>query len=118
MLARELQSQFAAQETLAIVGSIAQTFTAAGTSQATAAAISSGTTNITTATEGQGAIMPTALNPADSLVVCNSTAVDVYVYPGVGFSFNGGTANIPIMLAPKAARNFICIDGNNFIVDQ
>ena len=118
MFARELQSQFGAGQAQAIMGSTAQTFTAAGTTQATAAAISAVNTVITTATEGQGAIIPSGLQPSDTGQATNNTTVDVYLYPPVGGKINGGTVNIPYMLSPQSSVQYGCIDGTNFWADR
>ena len=115
MRAIELQGMgFSPLQVRGIVGTMAQTFTAAGTTQATATAISTAHTYITTASEGNGAILP-ASNVSDELTVCNSTAVDVYVYPVTGYKLNGATLNQPLMLSPNKAAKFLCVDGNNFI---
>lgn len=118
MFARELLPSLGALQAQAITGSMAQTFTTAGTTQATATQVTTVYTYITTASEGQGAILPPSMNPSDSCSICNSTSVDVYVYPPVGYKLNGGTANVPFMLAPNSTRSFVCVDGNNWMVDK
>lgn len=118
MFARELQTNFSGQATSAIVGSVAQTFTAAGTTQATATAIAAVTTFITTATEGQGAILPASMNSGDQATVGNATTVSVYVYPPTGGKINNATANIPMMIAPSTAVTFVCVDGTNWLANR
>ena len=118
MFAREVTPVLGPGAALAIIGSIAQTFTAAGTTQATAAAITTTKTYITTATEGQGAILPGSMTASDEGVICNSTSVDVYVYPPVGYKINGGTTNLPLMIPPTSAMRFSCVDGNNYMVSS
>lgn len=118
MFARELQSTFGGSRVGALLGSMATTFTAAGTTQAAAAAITTVFTLVTTATEGQGAILPASMSVSDQCTVANGTAVDVYVYPPVGGKINNGTANIPMMLAPQAAIDFTCVDGTNWMANR
>ena len=116
MFAREVLPTVGPGAALAVIGSMASTFTAAGTTQATATAITTVYTNITTATEGQGAILAGSMNESDSGRVLNSTSVDVYLYPPVGYKLNNSTANLPIMIPPNKVVSFACIDGNNYMV--
>lgn len=116
MFAREALPVVGPGAALGLLGSMSQTFTAAGTTQATATSITSVFTNITTATEGQGAILPGSMNVSDSGKVCNSSSVDVYIYPPVGYAINGATTNYPFMLAPNKSVGFVCIDSNNYMV--
>lgn len=118
MFARELVSTFGGARVGALKGSMSQTFTAAGTTQATAASITTVFTLVTTATEGQGAILPASMDNADQCTVCNGTTVDVYLYPPVGGKLNNGTANVPMMLAPSTAVDVTCIDGTNWIANK
>lgn len=118
MFAREIQSTFSGARIGALLGSISQTFTAAGTTQITATQITTVFTFVTTATEGQGVILPSGLGAADQAVIANGTAVDVYVYPPVGGKINGATVNIPICIPPNSAIDFTCIDGTNFMANR
>jgi hypothetical protein len=118
MFAREIQSTFGGARISALLGSMAQTFTAAGTAQGSAASITTVFTLVTTATEGQGAILPASMSVSDQCTVANGTAVDIYVYPPTGGKLNNGTANIPIMIAPQQALDFTCVDGTNWIVNR
>lgn len=116
MFAREVLPTLGALQAQALCGSVTQTFTATGTTQATAAAITTVFTNVTTGTEGQGVLLPGSMNPGDSGMVCNSTSVSIYMYPPVGYKFNGGTTNAPMMIPPQRCGRFVCIDGNNYMV--
>ena len=116
MFARELLSVLGPGAALAVTGSIAPTFTAAGTTQATATAITCVNTNITTATEGQGALLPESMQASDSGKICNTTSVDVLVYPTSGGQINGATANVPLVLGPNRACTFTYTTGSNVIV--
>lgn len=118
MFAREIQSTFSGSRVGALLGSMSQTFTAAGTTQATATQITTVFTLITTATEGQGGILPSGLGVSDQLTVANGTTVDVYVYPPTGGKINNSTANIPICLPPNTAIDFTCVDGTNFMANR
>lgn len=117
MWAKELQSTHGGSMALSVVGSISQTFTAAGTTQATATAISAVKTFVDSAANGSGAILPSGLQPSDEGVVCNGTTVNVYLYPPVGGKINGGTTNMPVMIATNRAVIYTCIDGTNFMVN-
>jgi hypothetical protein len=118
MFARELVSTFGGARVGALKGSMSQTFTAAGTTQAAATAITTVFTYVTTASEGQGAVLPAGMDNSDQCTVCNSTSVDVYVYPPSGGKINGSSANTPIMLPPNSAIDFTCVDGTNWIANK
>lgn len=114
MRAAELQGiGFSALQVQAINGTVAQTFSAAGTTSGTATAISVTHTYVTTAAEGSGAILP-ASNVGDELTVCNSTDNGMYVYPVSGYKINGKTLNYPLYLPAHQTAAFVCVDGNNF----
>ena len=117
-LGHELQSQFSAQQVAGLLGSTAQTFTAAGATQATATAIAAQFTAISTATALQGAILPAGATPGDEFDVVNITAVNVCVYPQVGGKINGNLANVPLIMAPGKMHFFQSIDGTNWAVDS
>lgn len=118
MFAREIQSTFSGARVGALLGSMAATFTAAGTTQATATAITTVFTLVTTATEGQGGVLPASMSASDQCTVCNGTTVDIYVYPPSGGKLNNGTANIPQMIPPNVAVDFTCVDGTNWIANK
>jgi hypothetical protein len=118
MFARELQSTFGGARVGALLGSMSATFTAAGTTQATATSITTVYTLVTTATEGQGGILPSGLGASDQCTVANGSTVSIYVYPPVGGKINNGTANIPMMVAPNSAVDFTCVDNLNFIANR
>jgi hypothetical protein len=115
MFARELLPILGPGAALAVIGSVNQTATAAGTTQATATAITTVTTHCTTATEGQGFVLPPSMTANDQATVCNATSVTIYVYPPTGGKLNGATANIPISLPANSARDFICANGTDWI---
>lgn len=117
MFARDLNASGCGPGTAAaIVGSMSQTFTAAGTTQATATAISSVNTFVTAGSEGNGVILPDFRDTSDAALVCNSLAVSVYVYPPVGDKINGQATNAPFMLAAGRAAEFTYVgDGINWM---
>ena len=117
MLALELQSQFSAQQVAGRKGSISSTVTAAGSTQGTATALSSQYNRITTASLMQGVILPASQGVGDEIEVVNATTVNICVYPPVGGSLNGNSANVPVVVAPRRAHTFFCADGTNWDVD-
>lgn len=118
MFARELTPVLGPAAALAVIGSMAQTFTCAGTTQATATAITTANVNVTTATEGQGAILPPSMTSGDFCRVCNATSVSIYVYPPVGGQINGSTVNLPMMLSSLSAATFTCVDGFDWMANK
>lgn len=81
--------------------------TTAGTTQATAAPMLADHVSVASAVEGSGLILPDA-NASDMFTVANKDQLNgFFVYPPVGASFNGLTANLPLALAPACAAFFI-----------
>ncbi len=118
MFAREIQSSMSGSRVLGLLGSMAQTFTVAGTTQATAANITTVFTLVTTATEGQGGILPASMSVSDQCTVANGTTVDIYIYPPTGGKINNSTANIPICIPPNSAIDFTCVDGTSWMANR
>ena len=77
--------------------------TAAGTTQATAAAMEGDVNVVSTATTGQGGILSAYAIAGDDQLVYNSTSADIKVYPPTGGNFNQLAANAGFVLAPYTA---------------
>lgn len=81
----------------------------AGTTQATAAAITTDLTKFTTVALNAGAILPTATNAGESYAVINAGANALALYPPVGHSANAGAANAAVSVAVgKSAMAVYC----------
>lgn len=91
-----------AYQARAIGGTTNSTVTAAGTTQATAAAVTADLNIVNTATTGQGVILYAGV-PNDSQIIYNSTNVDIRVYPAIGGAINQIAVNGAMVLAPKTA---------------
>lgn len=115
MFARELLPVLGPGAALAVIGSVDATATAAGTSLATATAITCVHTYCTTATEGQGFLLPASMTKGDEASVANATSVTIYVYPPSGGKINGFTASIPISVPANNAIRFVCANGTDWI---
>jgi hypothetical protein len=70
---------------------------AAGTTQGTATAITSDINEITTATSGQGVILPTAV-AGMKIDVINATSVSIYVYPATGAAIGNLGTNAGLLV--------------------
>lgn len=116
MFARELLPMLGPGAALAVLGSITTGASAAGTTQATATAISSVYTVCSTATEGQGFVLPAAMNAPDQGEFLNISAVDVLVYPTVGGKLNGAAANVPVQVGPLRSISFTYINGSDCLI--
>jgi hypothetical protein len=75
----------------AILGSTANTLTAAGTTNADALQLSAVINRVTTTASGAGVRLPVP-QPGESVVVVNSGANALLVYPGTGVQINALTA--------------------------
>lgn len=117
MFARDvLVSGMGAVAAQAILGSCSPTVTAAGTTQATATALSSVNNFVTAGSEGNGVLLPDFRDQSDAMLVCNSLTVSIYVYPPVADKINGSAVNIPYMIPANRAAEFTYVgDGTNWM---
>jgi hypothetical protein len=72
---------------------------AAGSTQGTATAIVSNITVLTSVPASSGVVLPAGVTPGVRFVVLNNTATAATVYPPVGGTLNGGSANAGITVA-------------------
>lgn len=93
-----------------VLGDVFDAQTAAGSSQSDAATMRAAHVQVASLTEGQGIVLR-AGNANDMRSVANTSSASLYVYPPVGASFNGMTANAPIDLPAKSAALFIFVTG-------
>ncbi len=88
---------------------------AAGTTQATAAALNADMVMVTSGAAGSGVILPT-LDVGQEVVVCNGVAeLDLSVYPLVGGKINNSTANLPLVLPANHSARFKAISALDVI---
>lgn len=76
----------------ALAGTVANTLTATGTTQATALALPADVNRFTTVGANSGTILP-AMNPGDQVEIFNGGANALSVYPPVGGAINAVAAN-------------------------
>jgi len=102
----------------AIQGTVANNLTATGSTQATALALPADICKFTTVAASTGAIIPPS-NPTDSGTVYNGGANALSLYPPVGGTINGLSANAAYSIA--TATPFVdwwCIDPLTYIASQ
>ncbi len=118
MFALELQTQFSGTAVGGLLGSTATGISAAGTTLATATALSSVYNYVSTVTEGAGVALPVSKQQSDQLQVCNeSTSAGLYVYPPTtAAKINGATAGTPVRLAPNTVAVCTCKNGTDWMV--
>lgn len=118
MLGSQLNATLGTQAALAILGDLNAAATSAGTTQATAFAITTANTVFTTVAAGSGARLPVtpAVSANDRLHVANHGANTLTVYPPTGGALSSNTVNVPALVAPKKCAEFLCIDGTNYSV--
>lgn len=90
------------------------TVTAAGTTQATATALTADGNIVSTATSGQGVILYAGM-PGDNQRVYNSTTADIRVYPPSGAAINQIATNGAMVLAPRTSCNFYCYSATQWV---
>ena len=90
---------------------------AAGTTQATAAALVADRVMVTTVTQGSAeCVILSAVNLGDKQIICNgSTVNNLYIYPQVGGKINNAAANAYLELPPNRSANFEAVDALNVI---
>jgi len=108
---------FSAGQAESVVGIVANTLTAAGSSQATALAIGADINIFTTTASSTGAILPSTLGAGDSMTVVNHGANTLSVYPPVGGKIANGSTNAAFSVAATKAATFTCIDNLNFLAE-
>ena len=81
-----------APQATAINGTVANSLTAAGNSQATAFALPADVNKFTTVAASAGTIIP-AMNSGDSVIIYNGGANALSVYPPTGGNINAVAAN-------------------------
>lgn len=102
----------------AILGTVAASFTAAGSNQGGAPLLPADTTNVTAGGAGTGVILP-VMNQSDSLEVYNGTGAALLLYPPTGAAINGGSANAAYSIASATPYcNVRCINPTTYIATQ
>lgn len=92
-----------------VTGLVAQ-----GASQATAWPIQAVFNVFATVAASTGAILPTFLSKNTEVVIKNGGANALTVYPGVGYSINGGSANAGVSLAAGASARYVSDGAGNY----
>ena len=115
-LGSQLNAWLGTQGALAVLGDLTTGATAAGTGQSTAYAITTANTVFTTVGAGTGAKLPVTptVSAKDRLHVANNGANTLAVYPPTGGRLGTATANVPALIAPGKAADFLCLDGTNY----
>ena len=112
-------SGLSVRQTHAVLGNISSAVSAAGTTQGTATQLTADVNLVTTATEGQGVILP-AMTLGDVIWVANGTsggsAADFYVYPVSGGKLNGQTVDVGLLLPPAKAAVFVALNSLDCLV--
>ena len=115
-LGSQLNAWLGTQGALAVLGDLTTGATAAGTGQSTAYTITTANTVFTTVGGGTGAKLPVTptVSAKDRLHVANNGANTLAVYPPTGGRLGTATANVPALIAPGKAADFLCLDGTNY----
>ena len=109
-------SGFAPLAAQAVVGGVANTLTATGSSsQANSYAIQESISIFTTAAGNSGARLPLGSNPGDSFWIANGDGNTMLVYPPTAGKINFGSANASVSLTTLQKGLFISIDGTNYL---
>lgn len=97
-----------------IAGNVANSLTAAGTTQGTALLVTEELNVFTTVASSTGAILRSDLGPGDEQEVANYGANALTVYPPVGGKIQNGSLNAGFSVGTNKTARFRSIDGLNF----
>jgi hypothetical protein len=99
----------------ALAGTVASRLSAAGTTQATAYAMSLDDVQIfATVGAGTGAVLPATLSAGDQMTVANFGTNALSLYPPVGGTIANGAANAAVSVPANKTALVTCIDGMSF----
>jgi len=102
----------------AITGTTANALTATGSTQAGALPLPADTCKFTTVGSGTGALIPPS-NPGDAGTVYNGGANALLLYPPVGGTINGLSANAGYSIATATPYcEWVCVDPVTFLASQ
>ena len=90
------------------------TLAAAGTTQGTATALTEPVNVITSGTANQGVVLPTAAQGL-TIVVQNTTSVDLKLYPNSSDTINGGSADAAITLPANTTITVTCKNATDWV---
>lgn len=104
------------EQARSIAGRVTNSIAAAGsTSQTNSTAVTNDINNVTTGASATGVRLPTG-QAGDSMVIGNSKAETLFIYPPVGGTINGGSSNAKVDILTLHAAHCTCVDGLNWIV--
>lgn len=113
-----MQGGTPAVQAIAITGgnSVNTAVSAAGTTQGTATALGAAFTIITTAGASSGVILPQG-QPGDRLMIYNSGANAVLVYPPTGAKINSGATNAGAALATQTVCEYVQLSTTQYFAN-
>jgi hypothetical protein len=97
-----------------IIGDVLTGQTANNTTQATATAITADVTVFSTVASTGAAILPNNSSAADILVMNGQASNALVVFPPVGGTINGGSANASYSQAVSKCARYVTADGLNW----
>lgn len=88
----------------------------AGTTQtqAGATALTGAINYVTTGNASDGVLLPSGYAQGDTVIIVNSSAVALNVYPGTDGKINNGTANAAKALAANLSGLYVSLGSNNW----
>lgn len=95
-------------------GDVAIGVATAGTNQATATLLQSNWSQVDTCSADTTGVISRAISRTEKYGVVNGTAVSFTLYPPVGVSFNGLTANVGITVAPNKGVWWIALNSTKY----
>lgn len=114
LAAKIMGAGFSAGQARGLIGGVAPTVSAAGTTQGTATSISAGINFVSTAAANSGVILPSC-DVGDSLIVYNGGANQCIVYPDSGSSINGVATNSGTYLPIQTSIIFFRVTSTKWI---
>ncbi len=99
-----------------VAGGVSDALVAAGTTQATALLLKLNTNHFfATVGSGAGTVLPSNMNPGDSMVIFNGGANALLLYPPLGGTINILSANTSYSIATILSAVVVCVNPLKFI---
>jgi 4-hydroxyphenylpyruvate dioxygenase-like putative hemolysin len=110
---------FSAGQVQAAGGTVNTAISAAGTTRATATALTAAFNLVSTAAANSGVSLPAVSGPGDEVVVFNDGAANAFfVYPdSATIKINNITAGVGILVAPNTVCNFYKVSATRWVAN-
>jgi hypothetical protein len=97
-----------------VVGYVSLAQAATGTAQGGQTVVSD-IVQYTTSTSNYGPTLSATAAPGDTVTIVNGSANTIKVWPGVGYSIDGGTADAAVTQATLVTKQYVSLGNGNWV---